>query len=160
MRKDIIYDIWLTYTEYEKADCDIKLKDGTIIYHCWPNAGKFNPLCSDLDPIPEEDVIEIMYKRYYSYDTCKWNCNGDHPEREIEYILNKEEMDILHQTNQEVDPHIYTEKYVEWGNHDWFFNNSFPMREYTPPYVREEPKIQRNEICSCGSGKKYKKCCI
>lgn len=25
--------------------------------------------------------------------------------------------------------------------------------------VREEPKIGRNEPCSCGSGKKYKKCC-
>jgi hypothetical protein len=27
------------------------------------------------------------------------------------------------------------------------------------PYVRPEPKIGRNEPCSCGSGKKYKKCC-
>ena len=25
---------------------------------------------------------------------------------------------------------------------------------------REEPKIGRNEPCHCGSGKKYKKCCI
>lgn len=27
------------------------------------------------------------------------------------------------------------------------------------PYRREMPKIGRNEPCSCGSGKKYKKCC-
>lgn len=26
--------------------------------------------------------------------------------------------------------------------------------------VRTEPKIGRNEPCPCGSGKKYKKCCI
>jgi SEC-C motif-containing protein len=26
-------------------------------------------------------------------------------------------------------------------------------------YVREEPKIGRNDPCPCGSGKKYKKCC-
>ena len=25
--------------------------------------------------------------------------------------------------------------------------------------VRTEPKIGRNDLCSCGSGKKYKKCC-
>lgn len=25
--------------------------------------------------------------------------------------------------------------------------------------VRDEPKIQRNEPCICGSGLKYKKCC-
>jgi len=27
------------------------------------------------------------------------------------------------------------------------------------PTVREEPKIGRNDLCPCGSGKKYKKCC-
>lgn len=27
------------------------------------------------------------------------------------------------------------------------------------PYVREHPKIGRNDPCPCGSGKKYKKCC-
>jgi len=27
------------------------------------------------------------------------------------------------------------------------------------PYVREQPKIGRNEPCVCGSGKKFKKCC-
>ncbi len=27
------------------------------------------------------------------------------------------------------------------------------------PYVREEPKVGRNDPCPCGSGKKYKKCC-
>lgn len=27
------------------------------------------------------------------------------------------------------------------------------------PYVRETPKIGRNEPCTCGSGKKYKHCC-
>lgn len=28
------------------------------------------------------------------------------------------------------------------------------------PNIREEPKIGRNEPCPCGSGKKYKKCCL
>ena len=27
-------------------------------------------------------------------------------------------------------------------------------------YVRENPKIGRNDSCPCGSGKKYKKCCL
>ena len=25
--------------------------------------------------------------------------------------------------------------------------------------IRKEPKIHRNDLCPCGSGKKYKKCC-
>lgn len=28
------------------------------------------------------------------------------------------------------------------------------------PYRREAPKIGRNDPCPCGSGKKYKKCCL
>ena len=28
------------------------------------------------------------------------------------------------------------------------------------PFVKEEPKIGRNDPCPCGSGKKYKKCCL
>lgn len=28
------------------------------------------------------------------------------------------------------------------------------------PYIREEPRIGRNDPCPCGSGKKYKKCCM
>lgn len=31
---------------------------------------------------------------------------------------------------------------------------------YTDSYVRPTPKIGRNEPCPCGSGKKYKKCCL
>ncbi|NDD27115.1 MAG: hypothetical protein EB084_02465 [Proteobacteria bacterium] len=27
------------------------------------------------------------------------------------------------------------------------------------PYVRDTPKVGRNDACPCGSGKKHKKCC-
>jgi uncharacterized protein YecA (UPF0149 family) len=30
----------------------------------------------------------------------------------------------------------------------------------TEPYVRPTPKVRRNDPCPCGSGKKYKKCCL
>jgi len=31
---------------------------------------------------------------------------------------------------------------------------------YAAPYVREQPKVGRNDPCPCGSGKKYKRCCL
>lgn len=31
--------------------------------------------------------------------------------------------------------------------------------EYPETYVRDRPKIGRNETCPCGSGKKFKRCC-
>lgn len=35
-----------------------------------------------------------------------------------------------------------------------------PDYRYQEPYHREAPKIGRNDPCHCGSGKKYKKCCL
>ena len=32
--------------------------------------------------------------------------------------------------------------------------------ERVATYVREQPKIGRNDACPCGSGKKYKQCCL
>ena len=38
----------------------------------------------------------------------------------------------------------------------WFYMDGKDIRA---PERRTEPKIGRNDPCSCGSGKKYKKCC-
>lgn len=40
----------------------------------------------------------------------------------------------------------------------WYFFDGEPVVPET--YVREDKKIGRNEPCPCGSGKKYKKCCM
>ena len=37
--------------------------------------------------------------------------------------------------------------------------NDFDDYKEEKPFVRESPKIGRNDPCPCGSGKKYKKCC-
>ena len=38
-------------------------------------------------------------------------------------------------------------------------NHGHHHHELLKPIVRETPKIGRNDICSCGSEKKFKKCC-
>jgi SEC-C motif domain protein len=38
----------------------------------------------------------------------------------------------------------------------WYVDGHLPD---VKQYVREAPKLGRNDPCSCGSGKKYKKCC-
>lgn len=42
-------------------------------------------------------------------------------------------------------------------NGKWYFVKA--QHPHSETYVREEPKIGRNDPCVCGSGKKYKKCC-
>ena len=44
----------------------------------------------------------------------------------------------------------------EKENGDWRFVDARGIRQGT--YVRDEPKIGRNDPCHCGSGKKFKKC--
>ncbi len=39
------------------------------------------------------------------------------------------------------------------SNRDWMYMSD-------KPYVREEPKVGRNSLCPCNSGKKYKRCCL
>ena len=42
-------------------------------------------------------------------------------------------------------------------NGDWKFEDGHFVSD--KPMHREEPKVGRNDLCPCGSGKKYKKCC-
>ncbi|OGV55932.1 MAG: hypothetical protein A2X49_08075 [Lentisphaerae bacterium GWF2_52_8] len=61
----------------------------------------------------------------------------------------------------------YTEKNIPQEHHElalfkkeegeWFFYDARILPH--KPFIRTQPKIGRNEPCSCGSGKKYKKCC-
>ena len=41
-------------------------------------------------------------------------------------------------------------------NHDHGHHHHAPVRQM----MRDGPKIGRNDACPCGSGKKYKKCCL
>jgi yecA family protein len=60
------------------------------------------------------------------------------------------------------DPDAIAERQMQWALE--------AAGDYEPPldvdygevetYVREQPKIGRNDPCPCGSGKKYKKCCM
>jgi SEC-C motif-containing protein len=38
----------------------------------------------------------------------------------------------------------------------WVFSDGFEIK--SPPKVRDEARVGRNDPCPCGSGKKYKKC--
>ena len=39
----------------------------------------------------------------------------------------------------------------------WYFVEGDPVKGR--PYVRNAPKVGRNDPCPCGSGRKYKRCC-
>ena len=43
---------------------------------------------------------------------------------------------------------------------EWEGDYGYDEMFHPDTYVRAEPKIGRNDPCPCGSGKKYKKCCL
>lgn len=43
---------------------------------------------------------------------------------------------------------------------EWVGDYGYDETFFPETYVRPEPKIGRNDPCPCGSGKKYKKCCL
>jgi hypothetical protein len=64
---------WQPYTEYEKQEYDIKLKDGRVVFNCYPNAGKFHSHCHKYNGqvFEESEVAEIRLSHIPI-----WNING------------------------------------------------------------------------------------
>ena len=70
------------------------------------------------------------------------------------------------------EPDAITKRQLRWQDEDEREKQrilsgvaDYPNTLYDPyydhePYIRPEPKIGRNDPCPCGSGKKYKKCCM
>jgi SEC-C motif-containing protein len=55
-------------------------------------------------------------------------------------------------------PHVHHERAsFRKENGAWYFVDGDLVDK--KPFQRPDPKIGRNDLCSCGSGKKYKKCC-
>ncbi len=49
--------------------------------------------------------------------------------------------------------------FVDGEFHTHAEGEGHPAHQKIEPIVRSEPKTGRNDPCTCGSGKKYKKCC-
>ena len=66
------------------------------------------------------------------------------------------EFRALYTANGEFCNHHEVSQFVREDG-DWKFADGELVGE--KPIVRESPKVNRNDPCPCGSGRKYKKCC-
>ncbi len=67
----------------------------------------------------------------------------------------KEDEENNARNNRENDEVGVDTNWLRHGDEDMPYDYVDPK-----PFVRPEPKIGRNDTCPCGSGKKYKKCCM
>jgi len=109
------------------------------------------PEAADLEPMPQD-----IYEFY----------NGKHNERKAKYSYFKD-LDLLEPPSKaaryvsEVMIGKRTYKTTQSQGEYYDDDEYTPSRhEYQEPVVNTSPKIGRNDPCPCGSGKKYKKCCI
>jgi len=57
-------------------------------------------------------------------------------------------------------PEAIAARQARWAKEDAEEQDNETLDDIPLPYVRETPKVGRNDPCPCGSGKKYKKCCL
>jgi len=57
-------------------------------------------------------------------------------------------------------PDAIAERQRRWREDDMHRQARRPHWDAMTTYVRAAPKVGRNEPCPCGSGKKYKRCCL
>jgi hypothetical protein len=114
----------------------------------WPDLNGFFVLALiELNSVESIGAI----RRAYEADVVDWSICGDMEEVEIRLGLRE----------KRVTPRPRSRFIDEAEGEDGFPPRS--SHRETPSvetYHREAPKIGRNDPCPCGSGKKYKKCCL
>ncbi len=73
-----------------------------------------------------------------------------HGSEEFFDVLDKMSLAQHQHTVTNIEPAV-RKLYQYWQQH---------RRASHPPIIRQQPKIGRNDLCPCGSGKKFKKCCL
>jgi SEC-C motif-containing protein len=68
----------------------------------------------------------------------------------------KVEFIATYKVNDAEQKHHELAEFVKKGGRWYFVDGTIITAR---PFVREEPKVGRNDPCPCGSGKKFKKCC-
>ena len=106
------------------------------------------------------DSTHISQRHLYNKENLRqWSENSDWLKLEIINTVNGNINDITGQVefkayyienDQEIIHHELSEFKKE--NDKWYFVSG------TKPTIKQ--KIGRNDLCLCGSGKKYKKCCL
>jgi len=69
------------------------------------------------------------------------------------------EVEFIARFSEKGEPRVHHELGLfKKENETWFFTDGKAVTK--KPVVRSAPKIGRNDPCICGSGQKFKKCCI
>lgn len=103
-------------------------------------------ICMDEKLIKHHELIKQCFER----NTVDIDHIGDLEDVEIDMGLREE---------RETEK-VPTEMQLKLKSITDMMERVYDEETSSPPFVKDEPKVGRNDPCPCGSGKKYKKCCI
>jgi len=119
---------------------------------------------------PEDPEREEILSRVFA---CTTLMELDKPEADVWHMRLQKSQDRSEESRQNFDRVFgsYLKKLIanpkidryDESDDDWLVTDASEEYERLPPtepIVREGVRIGRNEPCPCGSGKKYKKCCL
>lgn len=159
-------DDWQQYTgDYDKFEYDIILKDGTLVTNCFPNARKFLSFSEEHE---RQSFSEDLVDKIRFTQSPKIVLENDHSQAYQEFMnnLNLSGLDLItyFESFKTLKQIVNEDIMYDTNQHYWQdlslppVHKKFYERGHT--YIKPEVEINRNDICPCNSGKKYKKCCM
>lgn len=153
-------DSELTNTEYQwSADPEKRWPlaawcNGLLKAHYWQE-DEWKTLLAETEPVETEDgIFDINEDIENTLDVASLFADTEGAIEEAEE--GSEELLATLPEIAEQLPWIMM-NYAECG---CLLSDMLEQENSQEPYRREQPKIGRNDACFCGSGKKYKNCCI
>jgi uncharacterized protein YecA (UPF0149 family) len=120
--------------------------------------GQYDRRSSDLpaDLATAATIMEVDFP-----EREKWQREGDKRRAETERHLREMEPLWDQSLAESEDDSEWPENWGQQGSADHWQERPSPSKLVRQaPLVREEKRVGRNDPCPCGSGKKFKKCCM
>lgn len=143
-----------------------KLKNGLNVYANKQGLFFFTDFVTFLKYLPEFENTKNQKKREAFLDAFLIFMIGNSHPADIFFIYEEHYPKAIKQLLKEYN-HYFDIKFPTWKTfiQFWFpqYPNETPINIEIPPrlknYVWDNQKISRNDLCICGSEKKFKKCC-
>ena len=128
-------------------------------------------LSGDVPPKAQQFWL-FKYLRFWKNESGDWFMYSERAEGDYNFFpkefLSRKAVDKMYEESEEEQkrpPREFSPYVPRIGGEDSYLQveetywTTQPTLTKGPQLVRKEPKISNNALCTCGSGKKYKKCC-
>lgn len=115
-------------------------------------------VCDDINNAYAEDLVESFFSARRDAD-CLQKVLASNPEEILSKLKGNPRYSLIKDPVSEMETWgCFEQPKKKWNSSNR--NQKIDTSGFVATPVRNENKVGRNEPCPCGSGKKYKKCCL